>query len=161
MSLSKKRDKRNEENLTELVQMVRDKPPDTKHVIESDQELPEEEQTQEELLRLHHSLGHFTFRKINILYLLGIITKRIAIEKTTKYEGCIYGAMTKLPWRTKGRHTNVTQTMTTPGDKFRVRLARMWLLDNCWLPGDIPSTKMIAVTSRVQILVVTLFFGLR
>ena len=39
--------------------------------------------------------------------------------------------------------------------KCRVRLARMWLLDNCWLPGDIPSTKMIAVTSRVQILVVT------
>ena len=39
--------------------------------------------------------------------------------------------------------------------KCRVRLARMWLLDNCWLPGDTPSTKMIAVTSRVQILVVT------
>ena len=39
--------------------------------------------------------------------------------------------------------------------KCRVRLARMWLLDNCWLPGDIPSTKMIAMTSRVQILVVT------
>ena len=39
--------------------------------------------------------------------------------------------------------------------KCRVRLARMWLLDNCWLPGDIPSTKIISVTSRVQILVVT------
>ena len=115
MSLSKNRDKRNEENLTELVQMVRDKPPDIKHVIESDQELLLVEHPQVELIIWHRNLGHLTFSNINILSLLGIIPKRTANENVPKRKGCIYRTMTKFPWHAKTKQEKSIQLITASG----------------------------------------------
>ena len=95
--------------------MEPEKPPETKNVIESYQELLEEEHPQLELLIWNHRLGHLPFIKIKILSLLGIIPNRISNMKTSKYEGCIYRAITKPPWRTKIRQANATQTVTQPG----------------------------------------------
>ena len=64
--LSDKRDKINEENLINLMDMTPDKPPETKHVIESDQELLSEEHSQAKLLRWHHRLVHLPFSNIKI-----------------------------------------------------------------------------------------------
>ena len=95
--------------------MTPEKPPDTKHVIESNQELLTSEHPQVELLRWHHSLGHLAFIKIRILSLLGIISKRLANTKPPKYEGCIYGTKTNSPLHTKGRQANAIQMLTVGG----------------------------------------------
>ena len=58
---------------------------------------------------------HLTLRKVNILDLLGITPKRLANAKPPKSEGCIYGAMTNILWRTKGIQSNNTQIVTAPG----------------------------------------------
>ena len=115
ITLSNEREKRNEEKLTNLVVTASEKPPETKHGIKSDQEILAAEQTQLELLILCHSMVHLAFIKIKILDLLGIIPKRLANTNPPKCEGHIYGAMSKRPWRTKGRHANTIQTVTKPG----------------------------------------------
>ena len=60
-------------------------------------------------------MGHLIFKKIKILPLLGIIQNRLANDKTPKYEGCIYGSMTKSLWRTKGVQASATQKVIAPG----------------------------------------------
>ena len=60
------------------------------------------------------NLGHLNFSKVNILALLGITSNRLASTNPPKCEGCIYGAMNKLPWSTKGKHSNAIQKVTVP-----------------------------------------------
>ena len=69
---------------------------------------------QAELLRWHYRLGHASFK---LLSALKILPTNLANAKTTKCAGCIYGAMTKRPWRTKpGKHkTSEIHTVTKPG----------------------------------------------
>ena len=55
-----------------------------------------------ELIRWHYRLGHLSYNKIKLLALLGIIPRRLAKITPPKCAGCIFGAMTKRPWRTKG-----------------------------------------------------------
>jgi hypothetical protein len=54
---------------------------------------------QAELMRWHHRLGHLSFAKLKILAANGEIPKKFAKVKPPTCAGCLYGAMTKVPWR--------------------------------------------------------------
>ena len=87
---------------------------DLKHIIESNQKLLATEHPQIELLRWHHRMENLPFSNINILALLGITPKRLANVKPHKCELCIYRAINKIPWRTKGRKAKPIQMVTSP-----------------------------------------------
>jgi hypothetical protein len=53
---------------------------------------------QVELMRWHHCLGHLSFQKLKQLALNGEIPKKLSKLKPPKCTGCLFGAMTKLPW---------------------------------------------------------------
>jgi hypothetical protein len=57
---------------------------------------------QAELMRWHYRLGHLSFQKLKQLALNGEIPKKLVSKlKPPKCAGCLFGAMTKLPWRGK------------------------------------------------------------
>ena len=56
---------------------------------------------QAELMRWHYRLGHISFKKLKILAVMGLIPKRLVNVKSPKCAGCIFGKMTRRPWRTK------------------------------------------------------------
>ena len=68
-----------------------------------------------ELMRWHYRLGHLTFAKLKQLATNGEIPKRVVKVKTPKCAGCIYGAMTKVPWKGKGQQTHQIFVATKPG----------------------------------------------
>jgi len=71
-------------------------------VIDDDEENLTAISPQTELLRWHYRLGHTAFKRIKLLALLGILPRRLATVESPKCAGCMYGALTKRPWRTKG-----------------------------------------------------------
>jgi len=56
---------------------------------------------QAELMHWHYCLGHLTFAKLKQLALHGEIPKKLALLNPPKCAGCLFGAMTKIPWRGK------------------------------------------------------------
>jgi hypothetical protein len=56
---------------------------------------------QAELMRWHYRLGHLSFPKLKQLALNGKIPKKLAKVFPPKCAGCLFGAMTKLPWQGK------------------------------------------------------------
>jgi hypothetical protein len=56
---------------------------------------------QTELMRWHYYLGHLPFSKLKQLALNGEIPKKLAKVKPPKCTGCLFGAMTKIPWQGK------------------------------------------------------------
>ena len=72
---------------------------------------------QAELMRWHYRLGHLPFAKLKILAKLGEIPKRLAKVFPPKCAGCIFGAMTKMPWRSRatkpGECVSVDQMIST------------------------------------------------
>ena len=72
---------------------------------------------QAELMRWHYRLGHLTFAKLKQLALNGDIPKKLARVKPPKCAGCLFGAMTKIPWR--GKETKASHEVfiaTKPGE---------------------------------------------
>ena len=68
---------------------------------------------QAELMRWHYRLGHLTFAKLKQLALNGKIHKKLALLNPPKCARCLFGAMTKIPWRgkeSKSSHTVFTAT---------------------------------------------------
>jgi hypothetical protein len=71
---------------------------------------------QAELMRWHHCLGHLSFPKLKKLAILGKIPKRLAKVRPPVCSGCLFGAMTKVPWRGKEGDSNHTVFVATaPG----------------------------------------------
>jgi hypothetical protein len=54
---------------------------------------------QAKLMRWHYRLGHLSFSKLKQLALNGEIPQRLAKVKPLACTGCLFGAMTKVPWR--------------------------------------------------------------
>jgi hypothetical protein len=54
---------------------------------------------QAELMRWHYPLGHLSFAKLKQLALNGEIPRCLAKVKPPACVGCLFGAMTKVPWR--------------------------------------------------------------
>jgi len=72
---------------------------------------------QAELMRWHYHLSHLTFAKLKQLTLNGEIPKKLAKIEPPKCAGCLFGAMTKNPWR--GKETKASHEVfiaTKPGE---------------------------------------------
>ncbi len=52
-------------------------------------------------MQWHYHLGHLSFQKLKQLALNGKIPKKLLKLKPPKCAGCLFGAMTKLPWHSK------------------------------------------------------------
>ncbi len=59
---------------------------------------------QAELIPWHNCLGHLAFSKLKQLALNGKIPRRLAKVKPSACTGCLFDAMTKVPW--KGQETS-------------------------------------------------------
>ena len=71
---------------------------------------------QAELMRWHHRLGHLSFPKLKKLAILGEIPKQLAKVRPPVCSGCLFGAMTTVPWRGKEGDSNHTVFVATaPG----------------------------------------------
>jgi hypothetical protein len=70
---------------------------------------------QAELLRWHCRLGHLPFPSICKLAENGEIPKRLAKIKPPRCAGCLYGKMTKVPWRTKSKESSQVFKATHAG----------------------------------------------
>ena len=59
---------------------------------------------QADLLRWHYRLGHLSFKLIKAMAEVGLLPKKLAKAPIPKFAGCMFAALTKKPWRTKGRN---------------------------------------------------------
>ena len=69
------------------------------------------------LMRWHYRLNHLAFPKLKQLALNGKIPKKLAKVLSPKCAGCLFGAMTKLPWQ--GKETKADHEVfvaTKPGE---------------------------------------------
>jgi hypothetical protein len=72
---------------------------------------------QAKLMQWHYPLGHLTFPKLKQLALNGKIPKKLAKVLPPKCAGCLFGAMTKLPWQGKETKANHEVFVATkPGE---------------------------------------------
>jgi hypothetical protein len=70
-----------------------------------------------ELMRWHLRLGHASFDKLKVMASKGDIPKRLVNCKVPKCAGCLYGKMTRRPWRTKQTPSTIEPTpINAPGD---------------------------------------------
>jgi hypothetical protein len=68
-------------------------------------------------MRWHYCLGHLPFVKLKQLTLNGEIPKKLVKVQPPKCAGCLFGAMTKIPWR--GKETKASHEVfitTKPGE---------------------------------------------
>jgi hypothetical protein len=108
-----------EENLSDFLTEVPLQP--TPNVIEDDEGRLAGESNQADLLRWHYRLGHLSFAKIKLLALLTILPRKLAAVKPPKCAGCLYGSMTKRPWRTKSaQNKGRLRTVQVPGECISV-----------------------------------------
>jgi GAG-pre-integrase domain len=70
-----------------------------------------------EKLLWHYRLGHVPFKVINKLANQGALPKRLASAPDPMCSSCMFGRLTKRPWRTKGSTNQVSgnKTITNPG----------------------------------------------
>jgi hypothetical protein len=76
---------------------------------------------QAELMRWHYHLGHLPFPKLKQLALNGKFPKKLAKLMPPKCAGCLFGAMTKLPWHSKESNL-LTKSLLQPS---RGRLSQL------------------------------------
>ncbi|KAL3822937.1 hypothetical protein ACHAXA_011652 [Cyclostephanos tholiformis] len=61
---------------------------------------------QAELMRWHYRLGHLPFARLKLLAKNGEVPRRLAKVPPPKCAGCLFGAMTKVPWRGRESRTS-------------------------------------------------------
>jgi hypothetical protein len=72
---------------------------------------------QAELMQWHYCLGHLPFSRLRQLAINGNIPKKLAKVTPPKCAGCLFGAMTKLPWRCKEtKASHKVFVATKPGE---------------------------------------------
>jgi hypothetical protein len=90
-------------------------------IIDEDLEKISCQYPQTEMLRWHYMLGHLSFKRIKGISELGILPKRLAQFTALKCAGCMYGDMTKKPWRSKGKKPKgFGHDFTAPGNMVSV-----------------------------------------
>ncbi len=75
---------------------------------------------QAELMRWHYCLGHLHFSKLKQLAINREIPKKLAKVTPPKCAGCLFGAMTKLPWRGKEKKSSHLFVTTKGGETVSV-----------------------------------------
>ncbi len=72
---------------------------------------------QTKLMYWHYRLGHLPFVKLKQLALNGEIPKKLAKVKPPKCAGCLFGAITRIPWRSRETKASHEVFITTkPGE---------------------------------------------
>ena len=72
---------------------------------------------QAKLMRWHYRLGHLTFTKLKQLALNREILKKLVKDTSPKCAGCLFGAMTKIPWRgNENKASHEIFVATKPGE---------------------------------------------
>jgi hypothetical protein len=72
---------------------------------------------QAELMRWHYHLGHLPFSRLKQLAINGKIPKKLAKVAPPKCAGCLFGAMTKIPWLGKEiKSSHKVFVATKPGE---------------------------------------------
>jgi hypothetical protein len=94
--------------------------PPTPSVIEEEEEHIAATTDRGELLRWHYRLGHLSFSKLKLMAVLNIIPRRLALVKAPKCACCIYGKMTRTPWRTKAKNNRPIRKSTAAGQCISV-----------------------------------------
>jgi hypothetical protein len=86
--------------------------------LEADEEVPlAAADDQAELMRWHYRLGHASFASLKQMAKQGDIPKKLAKVPPPKCAGCLFGAMTKLPWRGKeSASSHEVFVATKPGE---------------------------------------------
>jgi hypothetical protein len=70
-----------------------------------------------ELMRWHYRLGHVSFAKLCQLVQNNKIPKKLAAIRPLRCAGCLFGAMTKIPWRGKEQKSQHSVFIATkPGE---------------------------------------------
>jgi hypothetical protein len=68
-------------------------------------------------MQWHYHLWHLAFKKLQQLTRHGEIPKRLVNVHAPRCAGCLFGAMTKVPWRGKKRKSKHTVFVATkPGE---------------------------------------------
>jgi hypothetical protein len=67
-------------------------------------------------MKWNYCLGHLTFPKLKQLALNGKIRKKLAKVLPPKCAGCLFGAMTKLPWHNETKANHKVFIATKPGE---------------------------------------------
>jgi hypothetical protein len=106
----------NEENLSNLFRNTPGFKVRPAAIIDEDLERLACQDPQPAMLRWHYRLGHLSFRRIKRMAELGILPKKLAQVTPPKCVGCLFGNMTKKPWRNKGnKPEGVGHLATAPG----------------------------------------------
>ena len=72
---------------------------------------------QAELMQWHYCLGHASFKALKQMAKNGEIPKQLAKVPPPKCAGCLFGAMTKIPWRGKeSKASHEVFVATKPGE---------------------------------------------
>ena len=83
---------------------------------------PEAQDKSAELMRWHYRLGHMSFHKLQQLAKMGEIPRYLAKVTIPKCAACLFGGMTKVPWRRKPKSTGNAEIFvaTAPGQVVSV-----------------------------------------
>jgi hypothetical protein len=115
------RPRANEENLSDLFQNTPGFKVRPAAIMDEDLEKLSWQDPQIEMLRWHYRLGNLSFRRIKCMAELGILPKKLAQVTPPKCAGCLFGTMTKKPWRNKGKiPKGVGHLATAPGQMVSV-----------------------------------------
>ena len=75
----------------------------------------------QDMLKLHHRMGHIPFRKIQLLAKEGAVSKDLATCDIPVCSSCLYARMTRRPWRGKTSQVENHSTKTLePGEVVSV-----------------------------------------
>jgi hypothetical protein len=77
---------------------------------------PQLDKGQQELLYWHIRLSHLSFARLMWMAKWGLLPKCITCCKPPICSGCLFGRMTRKPWRTKAKPRTMPKQATQPGE---------------------------------------------
>jgi hypothetical protein len=100
---------------------------------------------EEELMQWHVRFGHIPMSRIQSLDAEGVLPKRLSICRVPICAGCMYGKLTRQPWKTKGATSHIAAKATQAGECVSVNQMISTV------PSLIAQMKGIPTWSRYQI----------
>jgi GAG-pre-integrase domain len=109
----------------------------------------EELKKQKELLRWHNRMGHLSMHRLQEMASKGLLPSKITKCRVPICQSCMYGSLTRQPWRTNAKPSNITDSVTKPGDHISV--------DQLILPVPGLIGQLKGITTRARYGVATVF----
>jgi GAG-pre-integrase domain len=86
----------------------------------SETDMVTETANQRELLYWHFRLGHMSMHKVQRLASVGLLPSKKALCKVPVCQSCMYGMMTRQPWRNKSDDKVIAPNVNKPGQHVSV-----------------------------------------